>query len=179
MKRVTYIVSTHMLTGDLWHVSLSLGYLTSKQRLLWVLKRGGLREADIARKLHVSRVTVNKAVARANLKVGEALEETAQLNKIEIETVDAAKGFLSGYSPHFKTQAFVTFSAKNGVQVWYKHEGNCEKCSRLKACRDILLAEAEERRFLITEDPSRILPSRLANVLFSKIKEEHEKHGSS
>jgi hypothetical protein len=160
-------------------MSISSGYLTPKQCLLWGLKRGGIREADIARKLHVSRVTVHQAVARANLKVSKALEEAAHLNKIDVETVDAKKGFLSGYSAHFKTQAFIIFSAKNGVQIWYKHEGNCKSCKRLQACRDLLLAEAEERRFLVTEDPSQILPSRLADVLFSRIMEEHEKHGSS
>ena len=58
-------------------MSLSSGYLTAKQRLLWGLKRGGLREADIARKFQVSRVTVHQAVATANVRIGEALEEAA------------------------------------------------------------------------------------------------------
>jgi hypothetical protein len=157
-------------------MSLSTGYMTSKQRLIWGLKSSGLPEADIARKLQVTRQTVHKAVSTANSRVCESLEEAAKLNKIKVETINAAKGFLVGYSSHFKTRAFVTFSAKNGVQVWYKHEGNCEKCDRLQTCRDMLLAEAYERKFLVTEDTNQILPSKLADALFSRIAGEQEKY---
>ena len=150
-------------------MTLSLGYLTSKQKTIWDLKSSGLQEAKIARKLNVTRQTVHKAIDTANVKIGEALAETAKINKIEIQTVDPTKGFLLGYSSHFKTKAFITFSAKNGVQVWYKHEGDCEKCSKLQTCRETLLAEAKDRNFLILDDTSKILPSKLADALFSKI----------
>jgi len=157
-------------------MSLSSGYLTSKQRRIWGLKNSGLAEADIGRKLNVTRQTVHKAVSTANQRIGESLQEAAKLNKIEIEILDAEKGFLSGFSPHFKTKAFVTFSAKNGVQVWYRHEGNCEKCRRLQTCREMLLEEAHSRNFLVTEDTGQIMPSKLADTLFSRIAEEREKH---
>lgn len=150
-------------------MTLSLGYLTLKQKTIWDLKSRGLQEADIARRLEVTRQTVHKAIDAANLKIGEALQETAKLNKIEIERLDPDKGYLLGYSPHFKTQAFITFSAKNGVQIWYKHEGDCEKCSQLQTCREALLAEAKDRNFLILDDTSKILPSKLAEALISKI----------
>ena len=136
---------------------------------MWGLKSNGLPEATIARKLNVTRQTVHKALDTANTKVGEALEETARINKIDVEKINPDKGFLLGYSAHFKTQAFVTFSAKNGVQVWYKHEGNCEKCRKLQTCRETLLAEAKDRNFLILDDTSKILPSQLAEALFAKI----------
>ncbi len=150
-------------------MTLSLGYLTSKQKIIWDLKSSGLQEAKIARKLNVTRQTVHKAIDTANVKIGEALAETAKINKIEIQTVDPTKGFLLGYSSHFKTKAFITFSAKNGVQVWYKHEGDCEKCSKLQTCRETLLVEAKDRNFLILDDTSKILPSKLAEALFAKI----------
>jgi DNA-binding CsgD family transcriptional regulator len=150
-------------------MSLSTGYLTQKQRLIWGLKSSGKQEANIARELKVTRQTVHKAINTANTRIGESLTEAAQLNKIEIQTIDTSKGFLSGYSFHFKTQAFVTFSAKNGIQIWYKHEGNCKKCKRLKTCQDMLVAEANERNFLLTEDVNEILQSKLADALFSKI----------
>ena len=150
-------------------LSLSLGYLTPKQRMIWDLKSGGLPEAHIARKLNVTRQTVHKALDTANVKIGEALEETAKINKIEVRTVDPARGFLLGYSSHFKTEAFITFSAKNGVQVWYKHEGDCQKCSRINECRDVLLSEAKERNFLVLDETSKILPSKLAEALFARI----------
>jgi hypothetical protein len=150
-------------------MTLSLGYLTAKQRQMWDLKSSGLPEASIARKLNVTRQTVHKALDTAHLKVGEALEETAKINKIDVEKINPGKGFLLGYSAHFKTHAFVTFSAKNGVQVWYKHEGNCEKCEKLQTCRDTLLAEAKDRNFLLLDDTSKILPSKLAEALIAKI----------
>ena len=136
---------------------------------MWDLKSSGMPEATIARRLNVTRQTVHQTLDTANMKLTEALEETAKLNKIEVQKYDPNKGFLLGYSSHFKTQAFITFSAKNGVQVWYKHEGGCEKCKQLQACRDALLAEAKERNFLILDDTNKILPSRLAEALISKI----------
>lgn len=150
-------------------MSLSTGYLTSKQSIIWDLKSRGMPEARIAKKLKVSRQSIHKAVDTASKKVCTSLEEAAEINKIEVETVDSAKGFLGGYSSHFKTKAFITFSAKNGVQVWYKHDGNCEKCKKLETCRGMLLTEAEDRNFLLPEGVRSMLPSQLAEALFSRI----------
>lgn len=153
------------------NVSLSLGYLSPKQLRMWDLKSSGLPEADIARKLNVTRQTVHQTLDTANLKLTEALKETAKINKIETQKLDPNRSYLLGYSSHFKTQAFITFSAKNGVQIWYRHEGDCKKCNQLKTCRENLLAEAKDRNFLILDDTSKIMPSQLAKVLISKIME--------
>jgi hypothetical protein len=150
-------------------MSLSTGYLTSKQRMIWGLKSKGQQEANIAKELKVTRQTVHKALNTANLRVSDALNEAAKLNNIEIQTLNTNRGFLSGYSPHFKTQAFVTFSAKNGIQIWYKHEGHCQTCQRLKTCREMLVSEATARNYLLTEDIDKISPSKLADVLLQKI----------
>ncbi len=136
---------------------------------MWDLKSNGVPEATIARKLNITRQTVHQTLDTANLKIDEALKEIAKINKIDIEALNADRGFLKGYSSHLKTQAFITFSAKNGVQVWYKHEGDCEKCSKLQICRDALLAEAKDRNFLLLDDTSKILPSKLAEALIAKI----------
>jgi len=150
-------------------MSLSLGYLTIKQRQLWDLKSSGLPEATIARNLNITRQSVHQALDIASSKIDEALQETAKINKIETQKIDPDKGYLLGYSSHFNTQAFITFSAKNGVQVWYKHEGDCEKCNKLQSCRETLLAEAKDRNFLILDDTTKILPSALAEALIAKI----------
>ena len=150
-----------------------MGYLTFNQRLIWSLKNEGLTEAKIGRKLNIKRQTVHKALKVANQKILQALEETAKINKIEIKTVSPTQGYLMGYSPHFETQAFVTYSVKNGVQIWYKHEGNCKKCRRAKECRDTILEEAKERKIDFNEDISRTPPSKLADILFSMIREEN------
>jgi hypothetical protein len=150
-------------------LSLSMGYLTSKQRLIWSLKSEGFTGSGIARKLNIKRQTVHKALNVANQKILQSLEETAKINKIEIKTVSPTQGYLTGYSPHFDTKAFVTYSPKNGIQIWYKHEGNCKKCSRAKVCKETLLEEARERKLVFEEDASQMPPYKLAEALFSMI----------
>jgi transcriptional regulator len=150
-------------------LALSAGYLTSKQMKIWDLKRKGFLEAGIARELNVSRQTVHKAADVADSKVLQALMETAKLNKIKVKTVDPAIGILSGFSSEFKTPVIITFSAKNGVQVWYKHEGDCKNCDHLENCRKTLLAEIEERNIQPPENLGSICPSKIAELLFQKI----------
>jgi transcriptional regulator len=156
-----------MLTGTT--MALSAGYLTSKQLKIWDLKRKGLLEAGIARRLEVSRQTVHKAADVADSKVSQALMETAKLNKIKVEAVNPVIGILSGFSSEFKTPAIITFSAKNGVQVWYRHEGDCVNCDHLENCRKTLLAEMEERNIQSPDNFESISPSKIAELLFQKI----------
>lgn len=150
-------------------MSLITAYLTSKQRLVWSLKSEGHTEASIGRKLNIKRQTVHKALNVAKKKIHQSLEETAKLNNIEIETVSPTQGYLTGYSPHFDTKAFVTYSSKNGIQIWYQHEGDCKKCGRAKVCRETLLEEARERKLVFAKDVSQMSPSELAETLFSMI----------
>ena len=112
---------------------------------------------------------MHKALNIANAKVQDSLEEIAKINKIKIQTVNPATGVLTGYSTHFKTKAIVTFSAKTGIQVWYKHEGDCQNCEQLPSCRETLLSEAKERNIPIPENSESILPSEFAKTLFLKI----------
>lgn len=146
-----------------------MGYLTSKQRLIWSLKGNGLSEASIARRLKVTRQTIHKALYNANSKVYTALEEAGKLNRINVKTIDSTRGILAGYSPEFKTEALITFSARNGVQVWYRHEGDCKNCDQLQVCKETLLAEAKDRNIPLPENADSMLPSKLAEILFSKI----------
>jgi len=150
-------------------MALSTGYLTTRQKHIWELKGKGLLEANIARRLDVSRQTVHKALNVANAKVSQALHETAKLNKIKVKDVDPSNGILVGYSPELKTTAMITFSARNGVQIWYRHKGDCESCDQLQACRATLIAEAEERDIQFSDSQSSMPPSKLAEILFSKI----------
>ena len=149
-----------------------MGYLTAKQMHVWRLKSEGYTEAGIGRKLNITRQTVHKALNVANQKILQSLEETANINRIEIQTVSPSQGYLTGYSPHFNTEAFVTYSPKNGIQIWYEHEGDCKKCSRIKKCRETLLEEAKERKIDFGKDINKMLPSKLAQTLFSMIKGE-------
>jgi len=151
-----------------------MGYLTPKQKQIWNLKSKGYLEANIARRLNVTRQTVHKSLNVANTKVSQALQETAKINKIKVKTVDSTNGVLIGYSPEFKTEAIITFSAKNGVQIWYRHEGDCGNCDQLQTCRTTLIAEAGDRNIQFSTNPDLILPSKLAEILFFKITGERK-----
>lgn len=155
-------------------MTLSTGYLTPTQKTIWDLKSTGIPEVGVARKLKVTRQTVHKALDIANAKIAQSLEETAKINKIKVQTVNPTTGFLIGYSTHFQTKALITFSAKNGIQTWYKHEGDCRNCEQLQTCRETLLAEAKDRNIPIIENQNSILPSEFAKRLFSKITGETE-----
>ena len=133
-------------------------------------------EASVARKLKVTRQTVHKALDIANTKIAQSLEEAAKINKIKVEIINPITGVLAGYSAHFKSEALITFSAKNGIQVWYKHEGDCQNCEQLQFCKETLLAEAEERNIPLSEVMTKMLPSEFSKVLFSKLTGEKIEH---
>jgi hypothetical protein len=167
-------VSYEWLTEKI-HMSLSMGYLTPTQKIIWDLKSTGLPEASVARKLSVTRQTVHKSLDIAKAKVSQSLEETAKINKIKIQSINPATGVLIGYSMHFQTKALITFSAKNGIQTWYKHEGDCKNCEQLQTCKKTLLSEAKDRNIPLPANIDSILPSEFAKTLFSKITGEDEK----
>jgi hypothetical protein len=150
-------------------MALSAGYLTSKQLRVWDMKRRGFLEAGIARELDISRQTVHKAADVADSKVSQALMETAKLNRIKVGAVDSAIGILSGFSSEFKTPAIITFSSRNGVQVWYRHEGDCANCDHLENCRKTLVAEMEERNIQPPKNFESLSPSKIAEILFERI----------
>jgi transcriptional regulator len=160
-------------------MALSAGYLTPKQLKVWDLKRRGSPEAEIARELKISRQTIHKAADVAESKVAQALMETASLNKIRVKVVDPVIGVLSGYSPEFKTPVIITFSAKNGVQIWYKHEGDCTSCDQLENCRKTLLAEMEERNIRLPKNLGSMSPSKISEFLFQRLMVEERENGLS
>jgi len=141
-------------------LSLRLGYLTQRQRMIGRLKSEGFTEAGIGWKLDITRQTVHKALNVANQKILQALGETAKINKIEIRTVFPSQGYLIGYSLHFSTGAFVTYSPKDGIQICYPDVGNCKKCNRANKCRETLLNEAKNRKIELEEDISQISTSK-------------------
>ena len=132
----------------------------------------GLTQAQISRKMGVGRQTVNKTFNAINSSVSRALLEAAQINRIEISRVNQEKGFLLGRSASFGRDALITFSERNGIQVWYRGEGNCSECTWLSSCKQKLMIEAEERGIQLPEKAEDIEPSKLAEALFKKIMEE-------
>jgi hypothetical protein len=148
------------------------GYLTPKQRKYWVLRRSGLTQAEISREMDVTRQTVNKTFNAIDSRVSKALLEAAQINRVEISQVEPESGFLLGRSPSLGMDALITFSDRNGIQVWYRGEGGCSECSWQSSCKRKLLIEAEDRGITLLEESEDMEPSQLAEILFKKIMEE-------
>lgn len=153
-------------------MTLRFGYLTPKQRKYWGLRRSGLTQADISRKMDVTRQTVNKTFIAIDSRVSKALLEAAQINRIETARLDQEKGYLLGRSPSLGLDVLITFSERNGIQIWYKGESGCSECTRRESCEQTLLIEAEDRNIKLPEKADGMEPSKLADILFKKIIEE-------
>ncbi|MFC1487855.1 hypothetical protein ACFLRN_09250 [Thermoproteota archaeon] len=148
------------------------GYLTPKQRKYWSLRRSGLTQADISRKMDVTRQTVNKTFNAIDSRVSKALLEAAQINRIETTRLDHEKGYLLGRSPSLRLDVLMTLSERNGIQIWYKGESGCSECTGRDSCKKKLLIEAEDRGIQLPEKAEDKEPSELADILFKKILEE-------
>ena len=145
------------------------GYLTPLQRKYWGLRRRGLTQADISRELDVTRQTVNKTLNVIDSRVSRALLEAARVNRVEISQVNPEQGFLLGRSPSLGMDVLVTFSARNGILVWYRGEGGCAECSWRSRCKQNLVTEAEDRGIPLPEAMEEMEPSQLSELLFKNI----------
>ena len=142
-------------------------YLTPKQKNLWRLRFDGHSQSEISRKTGVTRQTINKAFGAIDTKVTKALLEGAKFNKIEISNLDMERGYLLGRSMEFGLEALMTFSDENGLQIWYKGEGNCSKCETIESCRKSLVKEAEIRGIQIPLNPeNEVLSTALDSFTF-------------
>ena len=153
-------------------MSFRFGYLTPKQRKYWSMRLNGLTQADISRKMDVTRQTVNKTFNAIDSRVSKALLDAAHINRVEISLLDSEKGFLIGRSPSLGLNVLITFSERNGIQVWYRGESDCSECNVRNSCRQKLLIEAKDRGIQLPEKAEDKEPSELAETLFKKILEE-------
>jgi len=150
-------------------LSRTVNYLTNSQRDIWSLYKKGLTQTRIASRLGVSRQAIHKTLNQANERVLGALLDTAQINKLDIKKVDPSKGVLVGYSPGFRSKVFVIYSAQNGVQLWYEHNGQCEGCQKREDCTQKLLETAKEWEINLTKDETMLPPTLLAEKLFLEV----------
>jgi len=123
----------------------------------------------IASKLGVSRQAIHKTLNQANERVLGALLDTAQINKLDVKKVDPSKGVLIGYSPEFRSKVFVIYSLKNGVQLWYEHQGQCEGCQKREECTQKLLETTKEWEIELKKEETVLPPTLLAEKLFSEV----------
>ncbi len=147
----------------------SKAYLAPKQLAIWSLRREGKRQADIGRALGVQRQVIYEQLHLIDAKMGRALLEAAQTNRLDIRRVDTINGILEAYSPSYDAPVTVSFSKANGIQIWYLYEGRCDNCNRSSECLRMLKAEAKERGIKLSEEDLHLPPTRLGRKIFSAI----------
>ncbi len=141
--------------------------LNDKQFEFWRLRRSGILSIDIARLFNISKQAVSKALLTMDERIENTLLEMAHANQIEVEKINLGRGILFGHSAPFNSSAIIFVSAKRGMQVWYKHEGNCGACTRYAQCIELLWDFADEMKVKLekTDDPTK-----LADELFEKLR---------
>lgn len=149
----------------------SFKFLAPRQEAVWALQREGLKEAEIARRLGISRQFVHQTLNATVAKVSKALVEAAQANRIQIRRLEPLKGIAFGYHHGLKTNTIISYTLKHGVQVWFWYEKpeDCERCEQREVCRSYLLNEAEERKIKLSEHELNSPPAKLAHIIFSKL----------
>ena len=147
-------------------MSVASGYMTRRLFDIWELARAGLPQIDIASKLGISRQAVNQAIQEATERVTRALTETATINKIAIESIDPFAGLLTGWSREFSVKTVISITRHDGMQVWYEHVADCPHCNRYSSCQAYLLRMAKEHGIRLTKEQKKVVPSKLAQVVF-------------
>ena len=147
------------------------GYLTGRESRIWDLRRWNNSQSEIGRKLGISRQAVHRALQIIDSKVERALTEVADINKLEVRSLNLVDGIMEAYSPAYRVPVIVSFSRANGLKVCYLYEGNCSECGNEKTCRRMLEAEAEERGIELSGADGNPSPSQLALKIFSRFME--------
>jgi len=149
-------------------MTLPQAYLTNRQLEIWKLRFKGLKQAEVGRRLGITRQGVHDAEKQMLYKVESALKHVAQINRLDVDTLDPSKGILHGYHPATKNRVIVTFSAANGVQTWHYEDPDCDVCQWEENCKQRLIDEADERDIQLSDEERKQPASKLAHTIFSK-----------
>ncbi|MHA1909684.1 MAG: hypothetical protein ACW98Y_20460 [Candidatus Thorarchaeota archaeon] len=146
-----------------------LRYPSDKQGRIWLKRRQGIAPSIIAEKLNVSRPYVSKSLKHAETRIGALLEHAARTNRIRLHHISPRHGLAMGYCAAHKSETTISYSPTLGVQVWYDHDGDCDSCSELGECGQLLSVLAKEWKIPLSSNAE---PTRVAKDLFSKIEKQ-------
>ena len=149
-------------------------YPTDKQLEIWILKRNRMKSKKIADHKHVTEGFISSSLSEANRRIEGLLENAAHMNKISLKVLNGELGYARGKSHMFDVPVYITYSPKNGVQVWYEDKGNCVKCEKYEFCRAVIIQEFKERNIKL-ENPT-LQPTLLIDHLIKKIEENLEEY---
>jgi len=145
--------------------------LTSKQSLAWMLFQKGFTPTEIANRLKTTRQYVHQTLKISEGKISRTLLETARLNGLDIKAIQPEKGLLLGYNPVLRRKVLITYTAKNGLRIWYWYDkpDEVKDVRILSEAREYLINEAEERGMALTADQKRLHPASLAEHIFATL----------
>ncbi|MHA1137163.1 MAG: hypothetical protein ACTSSE_11825 [Candidatus Thorarchaeota archaeon] len=141
-------------------------YPTKQQSIIWLKRRSNIPPSVIAKELKVSRPFVSQAQKIAEGRIKKLILAAAQMNRISIDNISTEFGFARGFNPATDAKTYITFSPEFRVQVWFDHEGDCNKCELHSECDRILRGLAVEWGFSI---PKEMNPTEVAKTIFDRI----------
>jgi hypothetical protein len=144
----------------------SFRYPTRRQNQIWMKRRLKIPPSVIAEELKVSRPFVSQAQRIAEQRIKKLIIIAAEMNRIQIENISPQYGFAIGYNPASETRSYITYSPEYRIQVWFDHEGDCQKCELASECDKILRGLAVEWGFSLARN---VQPTQAAKILFEKI----------
>jgi hypothetical protein len=145
--------------------------LSTQQKTVWHLVAKGLPISAIAQKLGASRQYINQTRLAAEAKISKALLEVAQVNELQITTLNPQNAILLGYHAGLKRKAIITYTTRHGMKVWYWHDNPEQEPidpQFLNQTRQYLIDIANERGIEIP-DADKIHPAKLAHQVFCQL----------
>ena len=143
-------------------------FINEKQFEFWKLRRARVPNTTIASSFGISRQAVSKALLTIDGKIETSLLEMAKANKISVVKIDHQLGVLFGRSVPLGVDAIIFVSGSHGIQVWYEHDGDCERCEEYAQCIQLLWDYADELGVKLNQTAD---PTKMAEELFAKVKE--------
>ncbi len=147
----------------------NLRYPTKQQNHIWLKRRQKIRPSKLAEKFGVSRPFISKAQRQAETRIKQLIQYSAAVNRIHIQHSSPRHGFAVGYNPSTKSQAYIFYSLKLGIQTWFEHNGACNNCEAQDNCIDTINQLAKEWQVLLQPNHT---PSENALHLLTQIREQ-------
>ena len=148
-----------------------LRYPTKQQGRIWLRRRQRERPSDIAKDLKVSRPFVTMAQKTAEERILKLLQHTASVNRVRIERFSTRYGIAKGFCHTHDAHAYIFYSPKIGLQIWYEHTRDCSTCDMEDQCTETLRTLAEEWEIPLPDDkPPTELGIYLVDIIERRLK---------
>jgi len=116
----------------------------------------------------VTRQAVYLALRLADRNMMKAFKELAATYKVKDFKIDTEKGLLIGQSQALGSAVIMAYSPGNGIQMWYKYDGQCDGCEKRGECLSLVKGEARRLGVELLKGDQDLPPAKLAEVVFRR-----------